>query len=92
MKSSAITFENHPKAILSSLSAISVASFALGGFNAELGSAFYAGLTAVAAHYSWQMYTLDINDPKKCWNLFTANRYLGLILAIAILLGKAQSL
>jgi len=31
---------------------------------------------------------LDINDPKKCWNLFTANRYLGLLLTFSILIGK----
>jgi len=71
------------------LSAISVGCFALGGFNAELGSAFYYGLAGVAAHYGWQIKTLDINNPAKCWNLFSSNRYLGLLLTVAILLGKA---
>jgi 4-hydroxybenzoate polyprenyltransferase len=92
LQSAAITFENHPKAILSTLSALSVGLFALGGMNAGLGSAFFVGLSGVAAHYAWQMITLDINNPAKCWSLFTANRYLGLLLVVAIVLGKAQSL
>lgn len=45
-------------------------------------------MSGVMAHYAWQLYTLDINSPPKCWKLFTANRYLGLILVFAILLGK----
>ena len=53
LKSSAITFEDHPKAILSTLSALSVGLFALGGINAGLGSAFFVGLSGVAAHYAW---------------------------------------
>jgi 4-hydroxybenzoate polyprenyltransferase len=91
LQSAAITFENHPKAILGGISALSVACFALGGYNAALGSAFYCGLSAVAAHYAWQIKTLDIDDPKKCWGLFTSNRYLGLILALAIVAGKIQT-
>ena len=90
LQSAAITFEKHPKAILSTLSAFSVGLFALGGFNAGLGSLYFAGLGAVAAHYAWQMATLDIDNPAKCWDLFTSNRYLGLILALAILMGKWQ--
>ena len=64
--------------------------FALGGLNAGLGSLYFAGLAGVAAHYAWQMKTLDIDNPTKCWDLFSSNRYLGLILALAIVLGKWQ--
>ena len=91
LKSAAITFEQHPKAILSAISAASVACFALGGFNAGLGSAFYVGLSAVAGHYAWQIKTLNIDDPKRCWDLFTSNKYLGLMLMVAIVLGRLQA-
>jgi 4-hydroxybenzoate polyprenyltransferase len=53
---------------------MSTACFLIGGINAGLGTPFYLGLAGVLSHYLWQMKTLDINDPKKCWNLFTANR------------------
>eukprot|EP00347_Sterkiella_histriomuscorum_P007632 403348171 len=89
LNSAAITFENYPKEILTTLCTASVGLFLLGGMNAGLGAPYFAGLAGVAAHYTWQMYTLDINNPQKCWNLFTANRYLGLILMLSIMLGKA---
>jgi len=53
LNSTAIEMENNPKALLSALSVISVGCFALGGLNAGLGSAYFAGLSMVAAHYSW---------------------------------------
>lgn len=91
LQSAAIAFENYPKEILSVLSTISVGCFLLGGYNAGLNPMFYAGLSAVATHYAWQIKSLDIEDPKKCWDLFTSNRYLGLILTFAIILGKIKS-
>lgn len=53
LKSAAITFEKYPKAILSTLSAISVICFTIGGYNACLGSPYYYGLATVALHYMW---------------------------------------
>jgi 4-hydroxybenzoate polyprenyltransferase len=73
---------------LSAISALSVGCFLIGGINAGLGAPYFAGLAAVTSHYVWQLYTLDINNPKKCWDIFTANRYLGLLLTVAIILGK----
>jgi 4-hydroxybenzoate polyprenyltransferase len=72
------------------LSALSVGLFALGGINACLGNAYFVGLSGVAAHYAWQMSTLKIDNAEKCWDLFQSNRYLGLILAVAIVFGKLQ--
>ena len=51
--SAAITFENNPKAILTSLSLMSVGLFLLGGINAGLGTPFYIGLSGVLSHYLW---------------------------------------
>lgn len=53
LKSAAITFENHPKAILTAISLLSVASFLVGGINAGLGSPFFVGLAGVLGHYLW---------------------------------------
>ncbi|TNV77413.1 hypothetical protein FGO68_gene5471 [Halteria grandinella] len=90
LKSSTITFENNPRGILTMCSAASVALFALGGFNAGLGSLYFAGLGGVAAHFAWQMKTMDINDAQKCSDLFMANKWLGLMLFGAIIIGKWQ--
>jgi len=88
LKSAAITFENNPHTILGVLSALSSLCFLVGGINAGFGMPYFMAISSVMAHYAWQLKILDINDPKKCWNLFTANRYLGLLLTFSILIGK----
>jgi hypothetical protein len=50
--------EQKPKYYLSILSAASIGMFALGGLNAGFGSAYFCGLSAVSAHYAWQILTL----------------------------------
>ena len=54
--------EHDPHRILAALSAASVACFGLGGMAAGLAPIYYAGLTGVAAHYAWQIKTLDTED------------------------------
>ena len=80
--------ENHPKLYLGLLSAASVGCFALGGINAGFGPEYLACCSAIAAHYAWQVNTLNIEDRDTCWNLFQSNRWLGLSLVFAIMLGK----
>jgi len=82
--------ENRPKTYLSILSAASLGCFALGGINACFGPAYFTGLAAVAAHYAWQIKTLNIGDRATCWNLFQSNRYLGLLLFFTIVAAKYQ--
>ncbi|XP_027455809.1 4-hydroxybenzoate polyprenyltransferase, mitochondrial isoform X3 [Zalophus californianus] len=38
--------------------------------------------------YAHQIYTLDIHRPEDCWNKFTSNRTLGLIVLLGIVLGN----
>jgi len=83
--------ENAPKQALSALALASTGMFALGGIAAGLTTPFYLGLFGVAIHYSWQISTLDIDNRDNCWQRFKANRYLGLMLALAILAGKRGS-
>lgn len=67
LRSTAIEMEERPHLYLSVLSALSVACFATGGLNAGFGSAYFAGLSTVAAHYAWQIKTLDIENRDRCW-------------------------
>ena len=53
LRSTAIELENNPKLYLSGLCAASLGCFALGGINADFGSAYYGGLSILAAHYAW---------------------------------------
>jgi 4-hydroxybenzoate polyprenyltransferase len=54
--------------------------FALAGWAAGAGTFWYLGLLAAALHATWQVRGLDIDDPKRCLQLFRANRDFGLII------------
>ena len=88
LNSTAIRMEDRPKEYLSAWSAASIACFAIGGLNAGFGSAYFLGLSGVAAHYAWQINKLDIEDRDTCWELFCSNRYFGLALFFSIIAGK----
>ena len=53
LNSTAILMEDRPKQILTALSLASLGCFGLGGFNAGLGTTYFAGLLVVASHYAW---------------------------------------
>ena len=80
--------EKAPKTYLTALCMASVGAFALGGVNAGFGSVYFGGLSMVAAHYAWQIKTLNIEDPARCWTLFQSNRWLGLLLFSTIVAAK----
>lgn len=61
---------------------------AASGWLANLAWPFYAGLVATAAHFGWQVRTLDIDDPHTCSRLFRSNQYAGLLIFLAIVLGN----
>jgi 4-hydroxybenzoate polyprenyltransferase len=44
------------------------------------GAIFLIGIVAFAAHLSWQVMRLNINDPAHCLTLFKSNRDAGLIM------------
>ena len=62
--------EHDPYRILSVLAASSVGCFAIGGAAAGLAAPFYLGLGGVAAHYAWQIKTLDTESRESCWDRF----------------------
>ena len=92
LKSTAIEMENNPKKILTTLATFSISMFALGGYNAGFGSLYFEWLSLCAAHYAWQITKLDIQDPKRCWQLFSSNRWFGLLLLVTIICGKGTQI
>jgi len=58
------------------------------GWLAGLGWSFYPALVPAAAHVSWQILTLDINDPRNCLTRFKANRDFGLLVFAAVIVGQ----
>ncbi len=71
--------------------ASATALLALAGALAGLGPAFWPMLALVAVHFAWQTARLDIDDPKRCLALFKSNAHAGLLIFLAILLGRVLS-
>lgn len=61
---------------------------AVAGTMVDMGWLFYVALLPVAAHFIWQITTLDIDDPDNCLARFRSNREAGLLVMIALLAGK----
>jgi 4-hydroxybenzoate polyprenyltransferase len=68
---------------------VTLGLLALAGWQAAMGPAFYLLLGPVAAHFVWQIRTLDLDDPSSCLRRFRSNRDLGLLVFLAIMAGKA---
>jgi len=57
------------------------------GAAAQMNAAYFIGLFAVAAHFGWQIWRLEVDRGALCLRLFKSNRDAGLILLGAIVLG-----
>ncbi len=86
IKSTALLFEQNTPAMLTLFYTIAVVLIGVAGVMAGGSWIFMLGLLAFAIHLSWQVVTIDIDDPAHCLKLFRANRDAGLILFLAMLL------
>lgn len=66
-----------------------IALLAACGIMAGLSPAFFIALAVPAAHFAWQVFALDPADAADCARKFRSNRDAGLLVAGAILLGRA---
>jgi len=66
--------------------AAAVALIGAAGFTAGGGRVFALGLLAFAAHLSWQVVRLDIDDSDNCLAVFKSDRDAGLILFAGLVL------
>ena len=87
VKSTALKFGNKSKPWISGFYAISLSLIAVSGHLVNLAWPFYAGLAACGLQMVWQVWTLDMDDPKNCLRRFKSNRDFGLILFAGIIAG-----
>jgi 4-hydroxybenzoate polyprenyltransferase len=86
IKSTALLFRERTKPMLALFYALAVLLIALAGWSAGAGIVFSLALVAFAAHLSWQIHRLDIDDPLNCLAVFKSNRDAGLILFAGMVL------
>jgi len=86
--STALKFGDRTRPFLAACYAGTVALLALTGVLAGLSPWYFVALLLPAGLLAWQVRALDIHDPAHCLMLFKANREVGLIVALAILIGR----
>lgn len=79
VKSTARLFAGRARATIAAFFVLTTALLVLAGVLAGAGALFHVGMAAGAAHFAWQIATLDVGDPDRCLRLFRANRDYGAI-------------
>lgn len=87
VKSSALVLGEKTHLFLIVAYSASILSFALAGYQIDVGIYFYYGLALASLHFAWQTFQLDIDDPAQCLRIFKSNAGLGGIVFISILAG-----
>jgi len=87
VKSSALALGDQTHAWLYGFYGVMLACLAGAGWAAGLGPLFYMALLPVAGVLAWQVHGLETDEPHDCLMRFRANRGLGLLVLVALLLG-----
>ncbi|MBU1209695.1 MAG: 4-hydroxybenzoate octaprenyltransferase [Alphaproteobacteria bacterium] len=85
LKSTAIRFGSKTKMWLAGLYAAALVFWSGAVWLAGAPIATYLGLGAIAAHFAWQVRSLDMDDPDNCLTRFKANRTVGWMLTAGLL-------
>uniref|UniRef100_A0ABK0LHG7 4-hydroxybenzoate polyprenyltransferase, mitochondrial n=2 Tax=Rattus norvegicus TaxID=10116 RepID=A0ABK0LHG7_RAT len=88
LKSTALLFRENTKQWLSGFGVAMVGALSLVGASSGQTLPYYAAVAAVGAHLAHQIYTVDIHRAEDCWEKFTSNRTVGLLLFLGIVLGN----
>ena len=87
LKSTAILFGAHGKAMIGLFYGLTVVAWAAGGFLAGMSAPYALGIVVIAGHLGWQVWRLDLGRPDLSFRLFLANIGTGLLLAVAAYMG-----
>ncbi|MDE1173018.1 MAG: 4-hydroxybenzoate octaprenyltransferase [Parvibaculaceae bacterium] len=88
VKSTALRFGASTRRWLLLFYGLMVLALVATGLSLSFSFWYYLGVAAAAAQFGWQIARLDIDNPDLCLRLFRTNRDAGLIIFVAILMGK----
>ena len=86
LKSTALRFGERTKGWLIFFFSAAIVLWLLAGLAAGMAGPFMIAILAAAAHFAWQIATLDTDSPINCLDRFRANRHVGWILSIGLAL------
>ena len=87
LKSTAILFGAHGKALIGLFYALTVLAWSAGGWLLGMSWPYAVGMVVIAAHLGWQSLRFDIARPEINFRLVLANILTGALLAVAALTG-----
>jgi 4-hydroxybenzoate polyprenyltransferase len=87
VRSTARRFADAPRRWLTLFALLALAAWALAGYLAGLGFAYFVILLAIALHFAWQIAFLKPHDQADCLAKFKANAWIGVLLTVAIIAG-----
>jgi 4-hydroxybenzoate polyprenyltransferase len=88
VKSTALKLGAQTKPWLGGFSIATVVLFEIAMASAGLGWPAMLAVAAVALHLTWQILTVDLDDPADCLTKFRSNRWVGWILLAGIVAGQ----
>lgn len=88
VKSTALAFGKKTRAIIAGFFAATLVLVASAALTAGIaGPLFWVGLAAAGAHFTWQVKTLDFDNPIELKMYFNSNRDAGLFITIGLAMG-----
>jgi len=87
LKSTAILFGEHGKAVIGLFYVLTVVAWAAGGWMLGVSWPYAVGTSIIAGHLIWQTWRFNVNRPEISYRLFLANILTGALLAVAALAG-----
>jgi len=84
LKSTALRFGDRTPAWLVAFYGSAAALWAIAGLLTGAQGLFFAALLVIAAHFAWQIRTLDVSDSANCLVRFRGNRFVGWIMLAGI--------
>lgn len=88
LKSTAILFGSNGKACIALFYALTIASWAVGGWLLGMSMPYAVGMVIIAAHLAWQAWRVDLERPELNYRLFLSNILTGILLAGAAFAGS----
>ncbi|UTD29565.1 4-hydroxybenzoate octaprenyltransferase [Bradyrhizobium sp. WD16] len=87
LKSTAILFGAHGKALIGLFYGLAVLAWSVGGWMLDMSGPYAIGMLVIAAHLGWQAWRFQLDRPEVNFRLFLANILTGALLATAALAG-----
>jgi 4-hydroxybenzoate polyprenyltransferase len=88
LKSTALYLGESPQIPLSLMAGGMISGLLITGYTGGLSTPYYLLIGGAGSHLLWQIWSADLNDASNLWYRFDSNKYIGGVIAAAIVGGK----